>query len=384
MAALIAESDATLVQATPSMWRLIIESGWSGNGHVQALCGGEALSRDLAERLLGAAPVVWNVYGPTEATIWCTIGRVEPSSGDPPIGHALANISLHVLSPDRSPVPDGSPGELWVGGVGLARGYRNRAEVTRERFVADPFSGQNGRLYRTGDRVLLRPDGALEYLGRMDTQVKVRGYRVEPGAIETLLRMRPDISEAVVTTSSNGSDDVRLTAFIRAASGPAPAHHELASYLGRHLPPHMIPSQFVDVVTFPLNRNGKIDRDALMQPRRAEMVVHSTELPESVADVMAIFGDVLQVPAVVPDDSFFLLGGHSLLAMRVCARAEQKFGRPVPVHLLFEFPTARQFAEQIVASDDEPRDMNGMPARSNAAIQQIAERRRRAWEGERQ
>jgi amino acid adenylation domain-containing protein len=383
LAELVEETEATIMQATPSMWRLMTESGWVGHDRLRALCGGEILSRTLANQLLECTAKVWNVYGPTEATIWSTIGLVESDVADPAIGRPLANTSALVLAPDLSPLPAGSPGELWLGGVGLARGYRNRPVATRERFVDDPFSGNGGRLYRTGDRARVRADGAIEYLGRMDTQVKVRGFRVEPGAIETLLRNREDISEAVVLATSHGAGDVRLTGYIRASGEPCPPSSELRSYLASRLPPYMIPSELVPVDSFPMNANGKIDREALAAVRPAGRAATPEALSGRVSDVIRIFAEVLHVSAIAPDDSFFLLGGHSLLAMRACARAEREFHVPVPVHLLFEFPTPRAFANRIVAGERDTVRETSRPVRLTPDLERMADRRRRAWSSER-
>jgi len=379
LAAAVEESGATFVQATPSMWRLLTESGWLGSRTTRALCGGEALSRALADRLLQLTAKVWNLYGPTEATIWCTIAEVEAGNGQPPIGRPIENTTAQVLGPDLSPLPSGTPGELWIGGVGLARGYRNRPELTRERFVADPFSGAaDARVYRTGDRALVRSDGAIEFLGRIDTQVKVRGFRVELGAIETLLRKRADVGEVVVVTSA-ADYDARLTAYLRATGGPGPSAGELRWYLARHLPPYMIPSEFVVVESFPMTRNGKIDREALARLPPVARAAEEMAPPGRIADLVRIFSEVLHVSLVSPDDSFFLLGGHSLLAMRACARVEQELGTLVPVHLLFEFPTPRALASRLQSSAADAHRERSAPPRRTREIERMALRRRQTW-----
>ncbi|MEW5929506.1 MAG: amino acid adenylation domain-containing protein [Gemmatimonadota bacterium] len=345
----VAASGATVMQATPASWRMLLDAGWEGAPGLKALCGGEALPRELADRLLGAVGELWNLYGPTETTIWSTVERVEPGAGAVSIGAPVANTRLYLLDRGLEPVPAGVPGELYVGGEGVARGYLGRPELTAERFVPDAFSrgpGGGARLYRTGDRVRRRADGALEYLGRTDTQVKVRGFRIEPGEIEAALRALPQVREAVAVVREGPQGDRRLVAYVVAGEG-APAAAELRAALRERLPEHMVPGAFVVLESIPLTPNGKVDRRALPAPERAaedEYVAPRTPAEELLAGIWA---ELLGTGRVGVEESFFDLGGHSLLATRVVSRARQAFGVEVPLRALFEAPTVAGLAGRI-------------------------------------
>jgi amino acid adenylation domain-containing protein len=271
LAALIEDSGATVMQATPATWRLLFASGWRGSDRLKALCGGEALPLDLARQLGEATAVAWNMYGPTETTIWSSCYRLEP--GAPVlIGRPIDNTRLYVLDEHGQPVPLGVSGELYIGGDGVTLGYHDRAELTAERFVADPFSSdESARLYRTGDCVRYRADGNIEYLHRLDDQVKVRGYRIELGEIEARLTGLPGIDQAVVAVQEHGDGDQRLVAYYVADAELEPA--QIRNGLQQHLPAYMVPQHFMRLEAIPLTPNGKVDRKALpapdVGPRRA-------------------------------------------------------------------------------------------------------------------
>ena len=210
---LLESSGTTVMQATPATWRLLLEAGWKGNRELKVLCGGEALPRELARDLLKRSQSLWNLYGPTETTVWSTVGEVRLSDQNITIGRPIANTQVYLLDKRSQPVPVGVPGELYIGGDGVARGYRQRAELTAERFVTNPFQ-VGTRLYRTGDLARYLSDGRIEYLGRIDRQVKLRGYRIETEEIETVLRQHPAVRQAVVTIRENVSGDQRLVAYL--------------------------------------------------------------------------------------------------------------------------------------------------------------------------
>ena len=239
----------TMLQGTGSTFRMLLDAGWSGDGRLKVLIGGEPLSRELADRILERAGSLWNMYGPTETSVYCCVHRVL--AGEPiRIGRPIANMEVHVVDESLSPVALGELGELCIGGVGLARGYLNRPDLTREKFVRDPFAADPGaRMYRSGDLGRRHPDGTLECLGRRDFQVKVRGFRVELGEIEHVLERHPSVHELVVTAREDAPGDTRLVAYVVPASEEAGRHGELGrrlrQYLGERLPAHMIPSMFV-------------------------------------------------------------------------------------------------------------------------------------------
>ncbi|PZR91140.1 MAG: hypothetical protein DLM67_16785 [Candidatus Nephthysia bennettiae] len=335
---LLASSGATVLQATPASWRLLLESGWAGSESLTALCGGEALSGELAEQLLARCGRLYNLYGPTETTIWSTLARVE--AGKPlGIGRPLQNTQVYVLDGRLEPVPVGVAGELYIGGAGLARGYHGRPELTAERFVPSPF-GEGERLYRTGDAARWRPEGELEYLGRLDQQVKVRGFRIEPGEIEALLERRPEVARAVVVARELSPGDRRLVAYL-VAEGEAPEPGELKAELRRRLPEYMVPSAFVFLEELPLTANAKVDRRALPAPEPeaeagsglGEFEGPATELEQ---DLAGIWGQVLGLQRVDRRADFFELGGHSLLATRLAARVREELGVELPLRSFFE------------------------------------------------
>ncbi|ECC3917740.1 amino acid adenylation domain-containing protein, partial [Salmonella enterica subsp. diarizonae] len=252
-------AQVTLMQATPATWHLMSEAGWKGNPRLTALCGGEALTMSLARTLAARTRAAWNCYGPTETTIWSAAWRIDPSRGNVTIGEPIANTQLYVLDEHMQPVPEGIPGELYIGGSGVAAGYVNAPELTAERFIPSPFAG-TGRLYRTGDRVRRGHDGLIEYIERIDFQLKINGYRVELSEIEAVLEQHPQISRSVVVPVTQG-EDVRLVCYYIAA-GEAD-EWGLYDFLKGNLPAYMVPSVYRAVEAFPLSGSGKVDRSAL-------------------------------------------------------------------------------------------------------------------------
>ncbi|MFJ4866395.1 amino acid adenylation domain-containing protein [Streptomyces sp. NPDC088748] len=343
LAALIGQCGATVMQATPSLWRMLLDSGWGGNPQLRVLCGGEALSPELLGRLQPLVGPFWNVYGPTETTVWSLAARLDDATESVPIGRPISHTQIYVLDWQLAPVPAGVPGELHIAGAGLARGYMNNSILTRERFVANPFSDQpDARMYRTGDLVRWRTDGELEFLGRIDHQVKVRGYRVEPGEVESALCTHPAVHAAVVIAREDTPGDVRLVSYLMASDKEAVSPVSLRKHVQSLLPEYMVPSAFVVLDRFPLTANGKIDRTALPAPDRARpALAHDYEPPRTDAEaaLVKIWSEVLGIDSVGLNDDFFAMGGDSLRALQVTTRAAVQLKMRVPVKLLFRNPT---------------------------------------------
>jgi len=335
---LLKRRQPTVLQATPATWRSLIDAGWAP-GDTPALrvfCGGEALPPDLAVALLARASEVWNLYGPTETTIWSTVHRVAAGGSTVPIGRPIANTQVYVLDQHGQPTPMGVPGELYIGGDGVANGYLHRPELTAERFVPNPFVSTPGaRMYRTGDRARFRTDGALEHLGRLDHQVKLRGYRIELGEIEAALSAQPEIARAVVDVRRD-----RLVAYVVFEGAEELTASEIRARLRDTLPEYMIPSLVVPLDGLPLTPNGKVDRRALPDPLRTTARAAATHVAPSTATEIAIadvWRGILGIERVSTTDNFFELGGHSLLSIRAVHEIQRKTGwRPDPRLLFFE------------------------------------------------
>ncbi|WP_244406065.1 non-ribosomal peptide synthetase [Streptomyces sp. DSM 40868] len=345
-------SAVSLVQATPATWHLLMQAGWRAP-HVRALCGGEALPPVLAERLRAAVGSVWNVYGPTETTIWSTAHRLtDEAPGRPvPIGRPLANTRVHVLDEHLRPVPAGVYGELYIAGDGVVRGYAGRPSLTAERFLPDPYAAPGSRMYRTGDIVRRLPDGTLEYRGRGDGQVKVRGHRIELGEIETALARLPEVAEAAVAVRGTGVDAI-LVGYV-VWDGPAGDVVRLGEALRESLPAFMVPSVIVEFGALPLTPNGKLDRKALptVDPAAAR---HDLLLPRDALELrMArIWEQVLDVRPLGVRDDFFALGGHSLKAFELIAAVREEMGIELPLHMVFRKPTVELLCEALPDAGD--------------------------------
>jgi acyl carrier protein len=300
------------------------------------------MGRDLAERLTRCCGEVWNLYGPTETTIWSSVARIE--SEEVTIGRPIANTWMYVLDRHGEPVPQGVVGELWIGGEGVARGYLNRPELTHERFLGDSFRGE-GRMYRTGDLARYLADGRLECLGRIDDQVKVRGYRIELGEIESVLGEHPQVTECAVV-AREVSGDRRLVAYVVGTV----ESRQLREHLRGRLPDYMVPSIFVPLAGLPRTPNNKIDRKALPVPEELELQPQTEYVAprtETEGVVAGVYEEVLGVERVGTNDNFFELGGHSLLATRVIFRLQDQFYVELPLRALFEFPTVEGLSQYI-------------------------------------
>jgi amino acid adenylation domain-containing protein len=358
--AVMRQSRCTVMQATPSAWRALLLAGWnsarlsapqSSPRTLKVLCGGEAMPRELANRLLATGAELWNMYGPTETTVWSLIDRVQPAPGSIPIsvGHPIANTQAHVLDQQLQPLPVGVQGELFIGGAGLAIGYRGKPEQTAARFLSIASLG-DARLYRTGDVAVRRVDGSIEILGRTDNQVKVRGYRVELEAVEAAVLRHPQVAAAAARAWPDYTGDFRLSAYVVGKDGPPPSPAEIRAFLKKSLPDGMIPSDVIALSTIPLTPHGKVDRAKLPAPNAAENAPsRSSSRNAGEERVSAIWAELLKTSnaGIGLDDDFFDLGGHSLLVAALQQRIAAEFGQQIPIAELFQSPTVRKQAELI-------------------------------------
>jgi len=339
---LLKKHGVTVMQATPSTWRLLIESGWSGHEGLKVLCGGEAFPSDLVGALLERCKELWNLYGPTETTIWSTVYRIASKEAPILIGHPIANTQVYILDNTLQLVPTGVLGELHIGGDGLSRGYLNRPELTAEKFIPHPFSQDPGaRIYKTGDLARYRPDGTIECLGRMDHQVKLRGFRIELGEIEARMKEVEGVGNCVVVLREDRPGDHRLVAYYVGREGGTVTVSDMRSYLRLKLADYMVPQHFMELPSIPLTPNGKVDRKSLPKPEADGALEQGYVAPRSDTEekVAAIWQEVLNRGKVGVHDNFFELGGHSLLATQVMSRITCLFGIQLPLKSLFETKT---------------------------------------------
>jgi acyl-coenzyme A synthetase/AMP-(fatty) acid ligase len=339
----LADTAATVMQATPTTWRILLEAGWQGSDHLRILCGGEALPSALATQLLARGAALWNLYGPTETTIWSTAYHIPPQPDVISIGRPIANTRVYVLDGYGQPIPVGVPGELYIGGDGVARGYLNQPELTAERFLPDHYSAEPGaRLYASGDLARLRSDGNIEFLGRLDHQVKLRGFRVELGEIESVLAQHPAVGSTVVLAREDVPGEKRLIAYVVPQQESALTGSQLRSFLQVRLPDYMLPSAFVILEALPLTANGKVDRQALPVPEQSDVAQKAISVaPRTSAEEMLarIWAEVLRVERVGVQEDFFALGGYSLQMTQVISRVRQVFQVELPMRSFFETPT---------------------------------------------
>jgi amino acid adenylation domain-containing protein len=384
--ALIDENNINVMQATPSTWRLLLASGWQGGKNFKVLCGGEAFPPDLARQLGERVGEVWNMYGPTECTVWSTCHPLKANRGTEPvpigsvpvglipidlipiglipIGKAIANTQCYVLDKYRQQLPAGVPGELVIGGEGLASGYLGRPDLTAERFIENPLGA--GKLYRTGDQAKWRTDGYLECLGRFDNQIKLRGFRIELGEIEAVFSTHPDVIECAATVKHYSEADQRLVAYARLHSGRKLNSTEMRRYLRGFLPDYMIPQLFLEIDELPLTPNGKIDRNKLPDPMRNLAPSHQTANPQSATEkeLAAIWSRLLQREQENVNEIFFDVGGHSLLALDMIASIEERFSVHItPLDILLN--TLEQIAAKI---DDKRTGELASPVTTSATV----------------
>ena len=365
LAVRLGESGATVLQATPAGWRMLIEAGWRGGDVARAFCTGEEMPPRLASALAERAREVWNLYGPTETAVWSAAHRLPPDGVGPvPLGRPFGNSRLYLLDRELHPVPPGVSGEIWIGGLGVARGYRGRPDLTAERFLPDPFPACPGeRAYRTGDLGRRRPDGTLEFLGRLDRQVKIRGFRIEAGEVEAALATHPRVREAAVVAREDPEGDRRLVGYVAVDSGTPPSTDELRRHLFAKLPSYMVPSALEILPALPRLPNGKLDGAGLPAPWAAPPPTRSdrpTAGPRTpVEEILAgLWSALLGVERVGLDDDFFALGGHSLLATRLMSRLRTTLAVELPVRALFQAPTLAGLAVRI----EEARAAGGAAA----------------------
>jgi amino acid adenylation domain-containing protein len=350
LSSLLTRCGATIMQATPATWRLLLAAGWAGNRGLKILCGGEAWPAGLADELLPRCKSLWNMYGPTETTIWSSVAPVE--AGEPIlIGRPIANTTFYVLDGCRELAPIGVPGELYIGGDGIAEGYLNRPDLTAERFVSHPFSGKSGaKLYRTGDVVRRLSDGRIEFLHRIDQQVKIRGFRIELEEVEAALKQHPGVAQCVVIVREDEPGDKRLVACtVPLEPHAVPNVAALRNFLKQKLPDYMIPTAFVSLEELPLTPNGKVDRNALVVAGHspAEGSPEGQIVPPRTPlefELVRIWERILRTRIASIKDDFFDLGGHSLLAVQMFAQIEKVFNARLPLATLYEAPTIEGLA----------------------------------------
>jgi amino acid adenylation domain-containing protein len=354
---LIAEHRVTRMQAVPSQWRALLDAGFDAPDMV-AMTGGEALTARLADELRARVGALFNGYGPTETTVLSTLWPVPPRARDIAIGTPIANTRLYVLDDHGQPVADGEPGELHIAGTGVARGYRGRPDLTEQLFLPDPDGPLGSRRYRTGDRVRRRADGALEFLGRDDGQVKVRGQRVELGEVEARMADHPKVAGVAAKVH-----DDTLVAYVVLTASQAATPAALREHAGRLLPPAMVPSLFVLLDAFPLTPHGKIDKAALAVPERTPADAAPSRPDGSggsdgsngldgmdavTAALCEICREVLGIPVVRPEDDLFDLGAHSLVLMQIIGRLGLVLGATIPVDILYDADLVSDVAAAVV------------------------------------
>jgi enterobactin synthetase component F len=357
LAKLIRQSGVTHVQATPSLWRVLLACSETNLGDVHVLVGGEALSAELAARLKGMAARVTQFYGPTETTVWSTAFELgEIGAEPPPIGRPILNTQVYVLGEDRQPVPTGAIGELYIGGEGVAKAYLHQPKLTGERFPANPFAGDGSRMYRTGDLVRWNDEGLLEFIGRADDQVKINGHRVELGEIESLLLQHAAVGQAAVAVHRDRDGGVTLAAYLVAQKGLLINIDALRTFLTGRLPNAMIPASFTVLDSMPLTPSGKLDRKALPVPERASRNVHAEPVTPIERKLAMLWQKVLRVERVGLHDNFFELGGDSLNVAEMAAHFPAWFETELPLGSLFEAPTIAALAALIERLSREHHD----------------------------
>jgi amino acid adenylation domain-containing protein len=357
---LLEKQKVSIMQATPATWKMLVEAYWLPGHAIKLLCGGEAWGSVLGQKLLASGDVsLWNMYGPTETTIWSSVKRIEVGDEEVTIGPPIANTRFYVLDKNLELCPTGVPGELYIGGAGLARGYLNRKELTQEKFMSDPFvADPDARMYRTGDLVRWTTDGGLQFLGRIDYQVKVRGFRIELGEIESLLMSHTLVRDAVVEGRDGKDGEKQLVCYVVPEMAQiAPNGESLRAWLNESLPGYMVPSLFVFLEYFPLTPNGKVDRKALPAPEvsavAGQYVAPATDTERRLCD---IWRNLLGVDQVGVNDSFFKLGGHSLLAMRLVSEIQYEWSINLMIKVIFEFSEVASLAKVIDQAVLEQRE----------------------------
>jgi amino acid adenylation domain-containing protein len=346
---LVAQKVTISFVPTP-LAELLIQIDWPAESALRILLtGADTLHRRPAK---GLPFTLVNNYGPTESTVVATSGVVAPAGTEtkqPSIGRAIDNTHIYILDEQKQTVPQGTSGELFIGGAGLARGYRNRPELTAEKFVQSPFASGGDRLYRTGDRARFLPNGEIEFLGRLDDQVKIRGYRVELDEISSVLDSHSDVKASAVTVAGGAGEEKRLIAYLVLAPQSGPSANTFREYLQSRVPDYMIPAAFVRLNSLPLTSNGKVDRAALPSPNGATLPEEEYVAPRSVVEqrLAELIAPLLHVERVGANDNFFLLGGHSLLGTQLLTRISETFGIELSLLTIFDHPTLAGMSGEI-------------------------------------
>lgn len=369
--------DITVLQATPATWRLMLGAGWQGSKKLKILCGGEPLPVELAEQLLKRSSFLWNMYGPTETTIWSSVCRIEAGQERITIGKPIDNTQMYILDPELKPVVIGAAGELFIGGDGLARAYLNRPGLTQEKFLPNSFLKEtSARIYRTGDVARFLPDGQIEVLGRTDHQIKIRGFRIELGEIEAVLSKYAGINQVVVAVKEFSSNDKRLVAYYTVPNTGVItiADGELRNQLKAELPEYMLPAAFVKMEVLPLTPNGKINRLLLPMPQTAKAEkagADSVSQNETEKTICGIWQEVLKVERVGVNDNFFDLGGHSLLMTQVHTRLKEIFNAEITMLDMFKYPTVSALARFINSGNEAEADLESGVQRARTRRQSL-------------
>jgi len=381
---LLEDEAITVLQATPGMWRLLIDAQWQGPAHFRGWIGGESVPSGLALDLLDRCGQLWNVYGPTETTVWSSLWQMDRqaiAARGVSIGRPMDNTSIWILDRHLQPCPVGVPGEVCIGGAGVTLGYLDRPELTADRFVITDADGEPALIYRTGDRGRWRNDGLLEHMGRFDFQVKVRGYRIELGEIEARCNEAPGVARSVVIAREDQPGDVRLVAYLALSAPDAFTAQALDQHLRATLPQYMLPQHVVTLDALPQLPNGKIDRKALPAPQAAAASAQGPRIAprnDKERAVLEIMEQVLNLPGLSVTDDFFALGGHSLLAARLSTLLGRHFALTLPLVTVFEAPTAERLAVAIerraLAGAPPPLTIAHQPDRASAPLTPMQER----------
>ena len=336
------EDNITMMWGTPSIWQILLDSGWKKPLPIKALIGGEPVPLNLAQKLIDLCSELWNIYGPTETTVCAFLTRITKNDNPIAIGKPVANVHAYLLDAKGNPVGDGEVGEIVIGGDGVALGYLNRPELTNERFVEDPFVSKTGRkMYLSGDLGKLLPNGQVQCLGRRDHQVKVRGHRIELGEIETVLDTLPNIKKNAVIVSNSIGGEAKLVAYLQSAIAKQDTNIVRAQ-LEEILPDYMIPSIFMWLSEFPITTNGKIDKKNLPTPeyvRPDSAPLFKKPHTKLEKDIASVWSEYLQIPSIGVDDNFFEMGGTSLLTQKVATALKKHFKLQVPVTKIYQYPT---------------------------------------------
>lgn len=357
---IIKTEQISIVQATPFTWRMILQSGWNKPLPIKAFCGGEALPKDLADKLLEKCTELWNMYGPTETTIYCTIKKILPKEDLITIGKPIDNTQVYILDKEQHQVPAGEEGEIYIGGEGIARGYVGRPDLTSERFIDDTFSGSGGKIYKTGDWGKMLDNGEVQYLGRIDHQIKIRGYRIETEEIEYQLKNQRDIKDALIILHEDRLGNKQLVAYIIAKGYFTPYQRDKKigkwkNNLKNKLPDYMVPSVFILIPRMPLMPNGKLDRKKLpiptTKPLSRSNKKPSTETEKKITQIILNNTDFEHIGV---NDNFIDLGIDSLIALTIIVGIEEQFHKRLPLTILVHYPSVKLLAQFIDSASDSP------------------------------